>query len=127
VTNLHKCPDCLNTFTQPFRCTTCGAQRLYDETVRTQAETIAALRAEREKSLADARESDRLLKVAEQTIAAQDERVAALRARIAELEAAGRAVLACTDKVCGLPGKCFKHCEADAMLRAVLPTGTRHE
>lgn len=47
--------------------------------------------------------------------------------RIRELEAAGRAVLACTDKVCGLPGKCFKHCEADAMLRAVLPTGTRHE
>ena len=43
--------------------------------------------------------------------------------RIRELEAAGRAVLACTDKVCGLPDKCFKHCEADAMLRAVLPTG----
>lgn len=44
MTNLHKCPDCLNTFHQPFRCTTCGAQRLYDETVRTQAKTIAALR-----------------------------------------------------------------------------------
>jgi hypothetical protein len=33
-TSLHKCPDCRNEFVQPFKCTTCGAQKLYDVTVR---------------------------------------------------------------------------------------------
>lgn len=31
-------------FVQPFVCTTCGAQKLYDATVRGQAETIEHLR-----------------------------------------------------------------------------------
>lgn len=30
----HICPDCKNVFLQPFRCTTCGAQKLYDTTLR---------------------------------------------------------------------------------------------
>ena len=38
------CPDCRNIFLQPFCCTTCGAQKLYDATVRSQAETIEHLR-----------------------------------------------------------------------------------
>jgi septal ring factor EnvC (AmiA/AmiB activator) len=42
----HKCPDCRNEFVQPFVCITCGAQKLYDETVRSQAATIERLRAE---------------------------------------------------------------------------------
>ena len=40
----HVCPDCRCQFVQPFVCTTCGAQRLYDETVRSQAATIEHLR-----------------------------------------------------------------------------------
>lgn len=27
------CPDCKNTFHQPFKCVTCGAQKLYDSTL----------------------------------------------------------------------------------------------
>ena len=30
-----RCPSCQNTFLQPFVCTTCGAEKLYDETLRT--------------------------------------------------------------------------------------------
>jgi hypothetical protein len=48
--NLHLCPGCKNQFVQPFVCTTCGAQKLYDETVRQQALEIERLR-EREKML----------------------------------------------------------------------------
>lgn len=36
------CPECRNTFMQPFVCTTCGAQKLYDTTLRN-----AVLRAEK--------------------------------------------------------------------------------
>lgn len=39
----HTCPDCKNQFVQPFVCTTCGAQRLYDVTVTSQAATIERL------------------------------------------------------------------------------------
>jgi hypothetical protein len=42
--NLHRCPGCKNQFVQPFVCTTCGAQKLYDETVRQQALEIERLR-----------------------------------------------------------------------------------
>jgi hypothetical protein len=28
------CPDCHNHFHQPFRCTTCGAQKLYDHSLK---------------------------------------------------------------------------------------------
>lgn len=45
ATTLYICPDCHNEFLQPFRCVTCGAQHLYDETVRVQAEQNAVLRA----------------------------------------------------------------------------------
>ena len=40
---LHLCPDCKCQFVQPFKCTTCGAEKLYDATVRGQAETIQLL------------------------------------------------------------------------------------
>ena len=36
----HVCPDCRNQFVQPFVCTTCGAQKLYDHTVTSQAKLI---------------------------------------------------------------------------------------
>ena len=48
----HICPDCKNVFLQPFRCTTCGAQKLYDTTLR-QAEQRAE-RAEAELAAARA-------------------------------------------------------------------------
>lgn len=41
----HICPDCKSQFVQPFKCTTCGAQKLYDATVRSQAATIERLQA----------------------------------------------------------------------------------
>jgi hypothetical protein len=37
------CPDCKNSFVQPFKCITCGAEKLYDATVRSQAERIERL------------------------------------------------------------------------------------
>lgn len=42
------CPECKNTFSQPFVCTTCGAQKLYDSTL-----SSAEQRAESEKARAD--------------------------------------------------------------------------
>ncbi len=42
---MNTCPDCKCDFVQPFRCVTCGAQKLYDHTVTSQAATIEALRA----------------------------------------------------------------------------------
>lgn len=39
------CPDCRGHFVQPFVCTTCGAQRLYDHTVIEQGKRIDALEA----------------------------------------------------------------------------------
>jgi hypothetical protein len=46
---LYVCPDCKNQFVQPFTCITCGAQRLYDETVRQQGRQIEAQAAEIER------------------------------------------------------------------------------
>lgn len=40
------CPECHNQFVQPFVCTTCGAEKLYDETVRSQGATIERLQRE---------------------------------------------------------------------------------
>jgi hypothetical protein len=42
----HTCPDCKCQFVQPFVCTTCGAQKLYDETVRSQGRMIERLHAQ---------------------------------------------------------------------------------
>lgn len=42
---MNKCSECLNEFVQPFVCTTCGAEKLYDATVREQAMQIESLRA----------------------------------------------------------------------------------
>jgi len=39
------CSDCRNHFMQPPRCMTCGAQQLYDNTVRSQSKEIERLRA----------------------------------------------------------------------------------
>ena len=45
----------------------------------------------------------------------------ALRARVAELEAAGRAVIGCNDQVCAFaPNRCEAQCRADEMLHAAL-------
>lgn len=43
---MRKCPDCKNEFVQPFVCTTCGAQKLYDTTVVTLQNQLAAAQAE---------------------------------------------------------------------------------
>jgi hypothetical protein len=40
MVNLHTCPDCKCQFVQPFKCVTCGAEKLYDATVRSQAAQI---------------------------------------------------------------------------------------
>jgi hypothetical protein len=42
---MQTCPDCKNQFVQPFKCITCGAEKLYDATVRSQAQRIEALEA----------------------------------------------------------------------------------
>ena len=78
---------------------------------------LAALRAERD----DLRAENELLQ--EQVMATQrdDDGIDALRARIAELEAAGRAVMGCNDQVCACaPNRCEAQCRADEMLRAAL-------
>lgn len=41
----YTCPDCKCQFVQPFKCITCGAEKLYDTTVRQQAERIRHLEA----------------------------------------------------------------------------------
>lgn len=40
---MSQCPDCRNEFVQPFVCTSCGAEKLYDATVRGQAMQIERL------------------------------------------------------------------------------------
>ena len=40
---MYKCPDCKCHFVQPFKCTTCGAQRLYDRTVISLEGTVESL------------------------------------------------------------------------------------
>jgi hypothetical protein len=40
------CPDCKNSFLQPFVCTTCGAEKLYDTTVVTLQNQLAAAQVE---------------------------------------------------------------------------------
>ncbi|MCR4300656.1 MAG: hypothetical protein NUV51_03525 [Sulfuricaulis sp.] len=50
------CPDCRNEFLQPFKCTTCGAQKLYDCTLRSAEERAAEL--ERALAAATAEASD---------------------------------------------------------------------
>ena len=44
----HECSSCRNSFMQPFVCTTCGAQKLYDATLA----TVAAQRDEANQKLA---------------------------------------------------------------------------
>lgn len=41
----YQCPDCKNEFMQPFRCTTCGAEKLFDATVISLQERNDALAA----------------------------------------------------------------------------------
>lgn len=42
---MNTCPDCKCQFVQPFKCITCGAEKLYDTTVKRQATRIARLHA----------------------------------------------------------------------------------
>lgn len=46
---MNTCPECKNLFVQPFCCTTCGAQKLYDHTVTSQAQIIEWQRTEIER------------------------------------------------------------------------------
>lgn len=46
-----KCPDCKNEFVQPFVCTTCGAQKLYDTTVLTLQNQLAEAMDQRDKAV----------------------------------------------------------------------------
>ena len=39
--DVQKCPECHNEFMQPFTCTTCGAQKLYDATLATAEKRLA--------------------------------------------------------------------------------------
>lgn len=74
------CPECHNTFVQPFKCITCGAQKLYDHTVWSLSEANEKLRAR----IAELEEQARLLRHA----SGNDHRLVHERnARIAELEA----------------------------------------
>ena len=41
---MSRCPDCRNEFVQPFVCATCGAQKLYDVTLRSAQDEIERLR-----------------------------------------------------------------------------------
>ena len=45
---MRKCPDCKNEFVQPFVFTTCGSQKLYDTTVVTLQNQLAAAQAQRD-------------------------------------------------------------------------------
>lgn len=49
------CPSCSCIFHQDFVCTTCGAEKLYDETIRVLKEQLAASQA-REQQLREALE-----------------------------------------------------------------------
>lgn len=78
------------------------------------ADTIDALRAEVDAFREDAANYYRIAKEA-------DAQQAALRARVSELEAAGRAVLNCNDQVCAFGhGGCPAQCRADEMLRKAI-------
>ena len=43
---MHECPNCKNQFHQPLVCTTCGAERLHDETLRVLTAQVQALQAQ---------------------------------------------------------------------------------
>ena len=45
VSTAHECRSCGNLFVQPFVCTTCGAQKLYDATLKSAQDEIERLRA----------------------------------------------------------------------------------
>jgi hypothetical protein len=50
---MNRCPDCKNEFLQPFVCTTCGAEKLYDATLaNTQSELATAIEQRDEMRLA---------------------------------------------------------------------------
>ena len=48
VREMNRCPDCKNEFLQQFVCTTCGAEKLYDATVATLRNQLAAAIAQRD-------------------------------------------------------------------------------
>lgn len=49
---MQTCHDCKNQFVQPFKCITCGAEKLYDTTVKSQAAQIVKLTETRQHELA---------------------------------------------------------------------------
>jgi hypothetical protein len=48
---MNTCPDCKNEFLQQFVCTTCGAEKLYDATVATLRNQLAAALKQRDKAV----------------------------------------------------------------------------
>jgi hypothetical protein len=72
---MNRCPDCKNEFLQPFICTTCGAEKLYDT-------TLATAQAQRDKAVADVDHffalSGKYLERANDAEAQRDKLVAAL-------------------------------------------------
>lgn len=73
------CPDCKNNFAQPFLCVTCGAEKLYDATLKAAQSELAALR-DRFAVMEEARDAE-MLKVAN-----RDADLAALRQMLLEAE-----------------------------------------
>jgi hypothetical protein len=48
------CPDCKNSFLQPFVCTTCGAEKLYDTTLANTQSELAAVIEQRDEAVKNA-------------------------------------------------------------------------
>ena len=70
---MSECPSCKNEFVQPFVCATCGAEKLYDATLKTAQDQAALWEAE--------------LAAANARIAELEAEKALVNAHIAELEA----------------------------------------
>jgi len=49
VREMNRCPDCKNSFLRQFVCTTCGAEKLYDATVETLRNQLAAAQKDAER------------------------------------------------------------------------------
>lgn len=79
---MNTCPDCKCEFVQPFRCATCGAQKLYDHTVTSQQQTIDALRAR-------VAEQAKLLRSAVEWLDVIEASAPELRGLIAKIRASG--------------------------------------
>ena len=105
----HKCPDCKNEFIQPFRCVTCGAEKLYDATVATLQQQNDALRSQLDEARAELeRERMRLAACGVVALANTPESAAKARAAYADYRSAS------CDDVARIVDKLMEAREADA-------------